>query len=321
VPKVDESASLRGDVRRLGDLLGQSLVRHDGQALLDLVESVRKSVREGSGEEILKSLTTDEKVKLVRAFNVYFNLANVAEQVHRSRVLAEARNKGGSWLSRAVDNVEESAKNAKAFTSKDVSQWLSNFEVRPVFTAHPTEAARRSILTKLATIAELLDQGESAVRERRLAEAVDLLWQTDELRLGRPEPLDEAINALYYLDDLFRLTIPEVLDEFARELKRLDIELSPTATPFTFGSWIGGDRDGNPNITPEITKQAIVLQMGHAIRVTIEALDELRQALSVSTKISGASKALLDSIERDLSNIPEFESRFKRINVEEPYRL
>ena len=175
MPKVDESASLRGDVRRLGDLLGQSLVRHDGQALLDLVESVRKSVREGSGEEILKSLTTDEKVKLVRAFNVYFNLANVAEQVHRSRVLAEARNKGGSWLSRAVDNVEESAKTSKAFNSKDVSKWLSNFEVRPVFTAHPTEAARRSILTKLATIAELLDQGESEVRERRLAEAVDLL--------------------------------------------------------------------------------------------------------------------------------------------------
>jgi phosphoenolpyruvate carboxylase len=133
--------------------------------------------------------------------------------------------------------------------------------------------------------------------------------------------LDEAINALYYLDDLFRLTIPEVLDDFARELKRLDIDLSPTATPFTFGSWIGGDRDGNPNITPEITKQAIVLQMGHAIRVTIEALDELRQALSVSTKISGASKELLDSIERDLANIPEFEARFKRINVEEPYRL
>jgi phosphoenolpyruvate carboxylase len=321
VPKVDESASLRGDVRRLGDLLGQSLVRHDGQALLDLVESVRKSVREGKGEEILKSLATDEKVKLVRAFNVYFNLANVAEQVHRSRVLAEARNKGGSWLTRAVDNVEQSAKTTKSFTSKEVSQWLSNFEVRPVFTAHPTEAARRSILTKLATIAELLDQGESAVRERRLAEAVDLLWQTDELRLGRPEPLDEAINALYYLDDLFRLTLPEVLDDFARELKRLDIELSPTATPFTFGSWIGGDRDGNPNITPEITKQAIVLQMGHAIRVTIEALDELRQALSVSTKISGASKALLESIEQDLSNIPEFEARFKRINVEEPYRL
>ncbi|MFM7949660.1 MAG: phosphoenolpyruvate carboxylase, partial [Actinomycetales bacterium] len=318
--KSDESASLRSDVRRLGDLLGQSLVRQDGQALFDLVESVRKSVREGRGEEILDSISTAEKVKLVRAFNVYFNLANVAEQVHRSRVLANLRNQGGSWLTRAVDNVERAEKATKAFTSSEIKKWLENFEVRPVFTAHPTEAARRSVLTKLATISELLDQPESDTRDRRLAEAVDLLWQTDELRLGRPEPLDEAIND-YYLDDLFRLTLPEVLDDFARELKRLDIDLPPTATPFTFGSWIGGDRDGNPNITPEITKQAIVLQMGHAIRVTIEALDELRQALSVSTKISGTSRELLASIEKDLANIPEFEARFKRINVEEPYRL
>ena len=123
------------------------------------------------------------------------------------------------------------------------------------------------------------------------------------------------------MDDLFRLTIPEVLDDFARELKRLGIKLPPTATPFTFGSWIGGDRDGNPNITPEITKQAIVLQMGHAIRVTLEALDELRQALSISTKLAGTSQPLLDSVAQDLQRLPEIEPRFKRINVEEPYRL
>ena len=317
----DESASLRSDVRRLGELLGQSLVRQDGQALLNLVESVRHSVREGKGEELLESISTADKVKLVRAFNVYFNLANVAEQVHRSRVLAAARNNGGSWLSQAIDHIQSAEKSGSEFTSTDIERWLKTFEVRPVFTAHPTEAARRSVLSKLSTIADLLDENESALRDRRLAEAVDLLWQTDELRLGRPEPLDEAINALYYLDDLFRFTVPEVLDEFARELKRLDIDLPPTATPFTFGSWIGGDRDGNPNITPEITKQAIVLQMGHAIRVTIEALDELRQALSVSTKLAGTSQALLDSIHKDLERIPEFEPRFKRINVEEPYRL
>jgi phosphoenolpyruvate carboxylase len=257
----------------------------------------------------------------VRAFNVYFNLANVAEQVHRSRVLAQERINGGSWLTRAVDHILEAKKSGQSISDADLKKWLENFEVRPVFTAHPTEAARRSVLSKLSTISELLDEPESPTRERRLAEAVDLLWQTDELRLGRPEPLDEAINALYYLDDLFRLTIPEVLDDFSRELSRLGIKLAPTATPLTFGSWIGGDRDGNPNITPEITKQAIVLQMGHSIRVTLEALDELRQALSVSTKLAGTSEPLLQSVAKDLEMLPEIEPRFKRINVEEPYRL
>ena len=97
-----DNSALRSDVRRLGDLLGQSLARQDGEALLNLVELVRKSVREGSGEDLLQSISTADSVKLVRAFNVYFNLANVAEQVHRSRVLAEERISGGSWLSRAV---------------------------------------------------------------------------------------------------------------------------------------------------------------------------------------------------------------------------
>ncbi|MGA1689863.1 MAG: phosphoenolpyruvate carboxylase, partial [Candidatus Nanopelagicaceae bacterium] len=291
-----DNSSLRSDVRELGDLLGQSLVRQDGQALLNLVESVRKSVREGGGEELLKSVSTVDAVKLVRAFNVYFNLANVAEQVHRSRILSEERDAKGSWISRAVDRIIAASDGGKNFTESDLRNWLARFEVRPVFTAHPTEAARRSVLSKLGTIADLLDERESESRERRLAEAVDLLWQTDELRLGRPEPLDEAINALYYLDDLLRYTMPEVLDDFARELKRLKVDLSPTATPFNFGSWIGGDRDGNPNITPEVTKQAIVLQMGHAIRVLIAMVDEIRQALSVSTKLAGTSPALLESV-------------------------
>ena len=316
-----DNVELRSDVRRLGELLGQSLARQDGEALLNLVELVRKSVREGSGEDLLNSISTADSVKLVRAFNVYFNLANVAEQVHRSRVLAQERINGGSWLTRAVDHILEAKKSGHSISDADLKKWLENFEVRPVFTAHPTEAARRSVLSKLSTISELLDDPDSPTRDRRLAEAVDLLWQTDELRLGRPEPLDEAINALYYLDDLFRLTIPEVLDDFSRELSRLGVKLAPTATPLTFGSWIGGDRDGNPNITPEITKQAIILQMGHAIRVTLEALDELRQALSVSTKLAGTSEPLLQSVAKDLEMLPEIEPRFKRINVEEPYRL
>ena len=147
---LQDNAALRSDVRKLGDLLGQSLARQDGEALLNLVELVRKSVREGTGEDLLKSISTADSVKLVRAFNVYFNLANVAEQVHRSRVLSQERISGGSWLSRAVDHILEAKKTGNDFSESEIRKWLENFQVRPVFTAHPTEAARRSVLSRLS---------------------------------------------------------------------------------------------------------------------------------------------------------------------------
>ncbi|MSW18330.1 MAG: phosphoenolpyruvate carboxylase, partial [Actinobacteria bacterium] len=184
-----DDATLRSDVRRLADLLGQSLVRQEGPQLLELVESVRKSVREGHGIEILEKLSVEESVQLVRAFSTYFNLANVAEQVHRSRILAEARAEGGSWLTRATDKIEHAMKNPVAgheITHADLVKWIGELDVRPVFTAHPTEAARRSVLSKLGEIASLLDTPVSVTQEERLAETVDLLWQTDELRLDRP---------------------------------------------------------------------------------------------------------------------------------------
>lgn len=315
-----DDALLRSDVRMLGDLLGQSLVRQEGQELLDLVESVRKD----GGHEILATLSVEDSVQLVRAFSTYFHLANVAEQVHRARVLAQARAAGGSWLSRAVDKIIESAKAqtpGHTFSQSDLEQWISELAVRPVFTAHPTEAARRSILNKLGEIAKLLDQNLDPRQHERLAETVDLIWQTDELRLDRPEPLDEAMNALYYLDDLALNTVPEVLNDFARELKRLDIDLPVTARPLTFGTWIGGDRDGNPNITAQVTQDAVALQVAHAIRTTISAMDELRQMLSISTRIVGTTPELQASIAQDLKNIPEFEPRFLRLNQQEPYRL
>ena len=321
---INDDALLRGDVRRLGDLLGQSLVRQEGTELLELVEAVRIAVRDNGGSEILEQLSVEQSVQLVRAFSTYFHLANVAEQVHRARVLADERAKGGSWLSRAVDKIEEAYKSQSPghqFTKDELKQWVNSLMVRPVFTAHPTEAARRSILGKLGEIAKLLDQVDSPVKEERLAEFVDILWQTDELRLTRPEPLDEALNALYYLDDLARNTVPEVLNDFARELKRLDIDVPVTARPLTFGTWIGGDRDGNPNITPQVTEDAVVLQVAHAIRTTIASMNELRQMLSISTRIIGATPELTASVEKDLKSIPEFEARFLRLNAQEPYRL
>ena len=316
-----ENTSLRNDVRKLADLLGQTLARQEGDELLSLVEAVRLSVREGKQDEVLGKLTDAQTVSLVRAFSNYFNLANVAEQVDRTKVLAEQRKTIGSWISRTVDRILKVQEATKDFDKKELQGWLDNFSVRPVFTAHPTEAARRSVLSKMTTIAQLLEQPDSPTKSERLAETIDLLWQTDELRLGRPEPLDEAVNSIYYLDELLQDTVPEVLASFANEVKRLGVELSPNAKPLSFGTWIGGDRDGNPNITAAVTKSAILLQNSHFTRAINRHLDELRQTLSISTKLAGVTKELEKSLAEDLEKLPEIEARYRRINVEEPYRL
>lgn len=319
--QMQDDASLRSDVRALGELLGQSLVRQEGKSLLDLVEKVRAAVRSGSGDAELKDVSVDEAVQLVRAFSTYFHLANVAEQVHRSRVLENERIESGSWIAQAVNKIQAARNSGHEFSDEELKLWLDDFSVRPVFTAHPTEASRRSILNKLAQISDLLESPSSRLRDARLSEEIDLLWQTDELRVERPLVIDEAVNALYYLDDLFRLTVPEVLDEFAVEVGRLGVNISPTAKPLTFGTWIGGDRDGNPNVTPDVTRETIVVQVGHAIRVISEAMAELRQSLSVSTRIIKISDSMKVSVDRDLENIPEFEARYRRLNAREPYRL
>ena len=316
-----DNTDLRNDVRRLADLLGQTLARQEGDELLSLVESVRLAVRQGEQDQILSKLTDSQTISLVRAFGHFFNLANVAEQVNRSKVLANEKNTTGSWLSRAVDNILAAQKTSKEFDQKDLQSWIDNFSVRPVFTAHPTEAARRSVLGKMTTISELLQQPDSPTQSMRLAETIDLLWQTDELRLGRPEPLDEAVNSIYYLDELLHQTVPEVLAEFAAEVKRLGVDLSLSAKPLSFGTWIGGDRDGNPNITADVTRSAILLQNSHFTRTLLLHLDQLVQGVSISTKLTGVSKELEKSVSDDLEKLPEIESRYRRINAEEPYRL
>ena len=316
-----DNTDLRNDVRRLADLLGQTLARQEGDELLSLVESVRLAVRQGEQDQILSKLTDSQTISLVRAFGHFFNLANVAEQVNRSKVLTDEKNATGSWLSRAVDNILAAQKISKDFDQKDLQTWIDNFSVRPVFTAHPTEAARRSVLGKMTTISELLQQPNSPTQSKRLAETIDLLWQTDELRLGRPEPLDEAVNSIYYLDELLVQTVPEVLAEFASEVKRLGVDLSLSAKPLSFGTWIGGDRDGNPNITADVTRSAILLQNSHFTRTLLLHLDQLVQGVSISTKLTGVSKELEKSVLDDLEKLPEIESRYRRINAEEPYRL
>ncbi|WNE98474.1 phosphoenolpyruvate carboxylase [Streptomyces luomodiensis] len=314
------NAALRADIRRLGDLLGETLVRQEGPDLLELVERVRALTR-SDGEaaaELLGTTDLQTAAKLVRAFSTYFHLANVTEQVHRGRELRARRAAEGGILARTADQLKDA-------DPEHLRQTVAHLNVRPVFTAHPTEAARRTVLTKLRRIAELLDTlavgGEARRADLRLAENIDLLWQTDELRVARPEPADEARNAIYYLDELHAGAVGDVLEDLAAELERVGVELPATTRPLTFGTWIGGDRDGNPNVTPEVTRDVLILQHEHGITDALEIIDDLRAALSSSIRNTDASEELLASLQRDLELLPEISPRYKRLNAEEPYRL
>ncbi|NJP66395.1 phosphoenolpyruvate carboxylase [Streptomyces spiramenti] len=318
----ESGAALRADIRRLGDLLGETLVRQDGQDLLELVERVRRLTR-SDGEaaaELLGETGLETAAKLVRAFSTYFHLANVTEQVHRGRELRAHRATEGGRLARTADMLKDA-------DPEHLRQTAANLGVRPVFTAHPTEAARRSVLTKLRTVAALLDadNGDGGADRRRtdlrLAENIDLIWQTDELRVVRPEPADEARNAVYYLDELHSGAVGDVLEDLAAELERADVVLPPGSRPLTFGTWIGGDRDGNPNVTPQVTWDVLLLQHEHGIEQALAHIDELRSLLSSSIRNTGVTDELHDSLAADLERLPEITPRYKRLNAEEPYRL
>ncbi|HEX6497976.1 MAG TPA: phosphoenolpyruvate carboxylase [Micromonosporaceae bacterium] len=333
--QLDPDAALRADIRRLGTLLGHTLVRQEGQALLDLVEQVRALVRTDAdeAERVLTTVDIATATRLARAFSTYFHLANITEQVHRGRELRRRRAIEGGWLDQAARLIAE-----RGVPADEVAAVARRLAVRPVFTAHPTEAARRSILVKLRAIADELDReaataalyggavadadGTAARRtDRRLAELIDLLWQTDELRQARPEPTDEARNAVYYLADLYADAAPQVLTDLADTLRSLGVETAPTGRPLSFGSWIGGDRDGNPYVTPAVTRDVLLIQSEYGIRAAERVMDELINELSVSRRLRSVSLDLAASLATDLDNLPELAERFRRVNAEEPYRL
>ena len=315
---------LRTNIRLLGDLLGHTLVRQEGPELLDLVEKVRALIRDDPtvAAQILGELDLESATLLARSFSIYFDLANIAEQVERTHDVLDAYVSSGSPLAKVVTEAL-SPESLPIYTLDDVAQIASNMSVRPVFTAHPTEAARRSVLIKLRKIADtLMDQRVSdATQTARLAELIDLLWQTDELRLEKPQVLDEARNALYYMNDLTRGPLGEVLHDLANAFDQLGVTLPADSRPISFGSWIGGDRDGNPFVTPEVTAEVVTFLRENALTDLLPHIDSLIEDLSISERIAGTSPELWESVNQDLEVLPEFDRRYLRLNAEEPIRI
>ena len=296
-------------------ILGETLARAEGPELLELVERVREHSRTDRLDE-LPELDLVTVTKLARAFTAYFHLANITEQAHRGRTLLRVREEEGGWLERAVAAIDKTG-----VEPGELAETLEHVGVRPVFTAHPTEVARRSTLDKLRTVAALLQEPDGPRRTRRLEEAVELLWRTDEIRSGAPEPLDEARNVVYYLEGLNTAAVPDVVEELRDQLREHGVDLPTSARPLRFGSWVGGDRDGNPNVTPAVTREVLQLMAVHGIRLLRTKVDRLRRDLSVSERIDRVSDDIDARLDQLLPGLPEVEPRYRRLNAEEPYRL
>ena len=325
-----DDARLRRDIRRLGELLGETLARQESPRLVDQIEDIRRLSREAlAGDQraqrtLTKRLSAADlptAINLIRAFRTYFHLANIAEQVARIRTFDD-RPEGSGWLARAVDQVADEL-GAPALTTA-----LSKLQVRPVFTAHPTEASRRTTLIQLRQIGdallaapnELTPRAER-VRDRELTRIIESLWQTDELRVDQPTVEDEARNVLFYAAALMAGTAPQLLDDLADEVAQQGGYLPLTAAPLALGNWIGGDRDGNPNVTPDTTLQVLQRQHLVGIGVLLAELDAVIAEVSTSSRLRRISPELQASLDADLVALPELDQHVQRIHVEEPYRL
>lgn len=337
--KSNSNNLLRRDVRFLGNILGEVLVHQGGNELLDLVEKIRetsKSLRAEFTPELyqeflnmIKQLDSEKRHQVIRAFAVYFQLVNIAEQNHRIRRKRDYERSAGETvqpgsIEMAVQNLKE-----KGFEYDEVKDILSSLSLELVITAHPTEAMRRVILDIHKRISEdvmLLDNPTLTLREReqlreKLLNEVITLWQTDELRDRKPTVLDEVRNGMYYFHETLFHVLPDVYEELERCLQKYYPEHRwHVPTYLRFGSWIGGDRDGNPSVTSDVTWETLRVQRRLAVREYKRILIELMGNLSFSTNIINVSDELLASIDEDRKHVVIKKADIWR-NEKEPYRI
>lgn len=343
----DPHAPLREDIRRLGELLGDVLTEQGGPELLDTVERVRalskgdRSADSDSGDRLkrlLAGVPVRQAVPLARAFSLFLSLSNVAEQHHRIRrrrdyrLDPEAAPQRGSFAD-CFDRLARAGVGAA-----DVGRKMASVSIELVLTAHPTEINRRTNLRRYHAIGELLRErdrvrGEPAELEaidERLARDITVLWLTDEARTARPTPVDEARSGLLVFEQTLWDAVPRTLRTLDAELRNRTGEgLPPDAAPLRFGSWMGGDRDGNPNVTSRTTRQVCLLQRWMAARLYRDAIGRLRMELSLtrgSEELVAVAKttrepyrALLQRVLDRLSVTETWcDAAFRALDAEEP---
>jgi phosphoenolpyruvate carboxylase len=314
----DSSLPLRRDVKLLGQILGEILVNHGGTELLDKVEKIRmmcKTLRTHFDQDIyselkqeISNLNSPMRKQVIRAFSMYFHLINVAEQNHRIRRKRQYHLEDDTIVQ--PDSIESAVLSLKENNINEhmIQEVLNKLSLELVITAHPTEAAKRSILEiqqRIAVILKKLDHPLLTSRERQKLEEslfneITILWQTDELRHNKPTVLDEVRNGLYYFDQ----TLFEVLPEIHREVedcldKNYSTKKWDVPNFLRFGSWIGGDRDGNPNVTPEVTWETLQRQRKLVLKKYKNVLVDLMKRYSHSTTRVEVSSELIQSIEEE----------------------
>ena len=304
-------------MRLLGTLLGEVLVEQEGQWLLDLVERIRAAAqaarRDGTVVDVDPALPADQQALVLRAFGVYFQLANLAEQLHRMR----RRREGARHDRVARESLDEAF---RSLAGADLERARGS-SVRLVLTAHPTEATRRTVLLAHIRVAEelyRLDDPRLLPRERddveaRLAEEITLLWQTDEVRHDRLRITDEIRHGLWFFEHSLMTAAADLLGDWRERL--------PGAPPpLVFGSWIGGDMDGNPAAGPATIAEALDRARALALdryRTEVRALAvEIASARSLVT----VSPELEESLARDEAELPGYAAEIGARNELEPYR-
>ncbi|MCB0035573.1 MAG: phosphoenolpyruvate carboxylase, partial [Anaerolineales bacterium] len=334
---------LSEDINLLGNLLGKVIRRQAGVQIYRLEEDFRTLAKTRRGEDdpeiveevaqtmitLSKQIGLDEAEAVARAFTLYFQLVNLAEDLNRIRVLRErTRAAYPTPLRESIADAVGSLWRA-GVDAEDMKQILEGLHIEPVFTAHPTEAKRRTILSKLNRIVDdlrqleynLLPHEERKVKDHVLAEVTNL-WLTNQSRTEKPKVEDEVKTGLYHFETTIWDVVPQIYRAMEEALAEFYPELEMPKRFLTFGSWIGGDRDGNPNVTADVTAETIRLHRGLAITLHMRTARILDRSLSISSRISPVSPHLKKALEKEeeegLSPHIDF---LKSHYPQEPYRL